>query len=252
MNRLQTVLLWCLLAPSLPQAAAEVRVAVASNFLGPLRQIASTFEQDSGQRVIVSSGSTGKLYAQIVNGAPYDLFLAANAREPQRLEAQSLIEPGTRKTYARGVLALWAPAAAATVADDPRELLAADRSARVALANPDTAPYGAAAQAVLLAWGLQDSYRGRIIQGENVAQAYQYVASGNATFGFVALAQLQNPVQPATGRYWRIDAQLYPPIRQQMVLLKRAADNPAAQALWRYLGAAAVRARITALGYDPE
>lgn len=245
------LLVWCgLLLPAL--VAGEVSVAVASNFLGPLQQLAADFAAAGGDRVRISSGSTGKLYAQIVNGAPYDLFLAANAREPERLEDAGMSVPGRRVTYARGVLALWLPGAAAAAGDDPAALLAADATGRLAIANPRTAPYGAAAQAVLGTWGLLAAYTGRILQGDNVAQAYQYVATGNAAAGFVALSQLLDPGQPPAGRYWRIDTAVYPPIRQQMVLLKRAADNPAALALWQYLTGASVRERIAAFGYALE
>lgn len=250
MKTLWLIPLCCLLLPA--PVTAEVSVAVASNFLGPLQQIAAEFEAAGGEHVRISSGSTGKLYAQIVNGAPFDLFLAANDREPERLEAAGLSVPGRRVTYARGVLALWLPGAGAEAGDDPRALLTADTTGRLAIANPRTAPYGAAARAVLEDWDVLTSYAGRILQGDNVAQAYQFVATGNAAAGFVALSQLLDPAHPPAGRYWRIDTANYPPIRQQMVLLRRATDNPAALAFWRYLTGETVRARIAALGYDLE
>ena len=189
------VLLWFLYVAT-PAAADDIRLSVASNFLGPVQAIARAFEKDTGHRVRISSGSTGKLYAQIVNGAPYDLFLAANAREPERLESEGRIAPGSRYTYALGVLALWAPAAQKA---SPAGTLTAPIDAttqRVAIANPKTAPYGAAAEAVLKAWGQWDALQGRVIRGENIAQAYQFAASGTAGFGFVALSQLLDPVPP--------------------------------------------------------
>ena len=123
---------------------------------------------------------------------------------------------------------------------------------RIAIANPNTAPYGAAAEAVLKAWGQWDALQGRVIRGENVAQAYQFTASGNVGFGFVALSQMLNPNQPPAGRYWRVDDTLYSPIRQQLVLLKRAADKPAAAAFWQYLKSSATRQQIVAFGYGLE
>ncbi len=230
-------------------AAGEVRLAVASNFLAPVQVIAATFEAESGDEVLVSSGSTGKLYAQIVNGAPYDLFLAANSREPERLEGEGLIQPDSRYTYALGVLALWVPEAGDDVAADARTAFATTAGRRVAIANPRTAPYGAAAEAVLKDWNLPASLKARLVRGENVSQAYQFIASGNVAAGFVALSQLLDPKRPPAGRFWRIDKNLYPPIRQQVVLLKRAAHNPAAEAFWHYLRSAPVRERIAAFGY---
>jgi molybdate transport system substrate-binding protein len=236
-----------------PVAFADtIRVAVASNFLGPVQAIARAFEQDSGHRVRISSGSTGKFYAQVVNGAPYDLFLAANDREPERLEREGRIAAGSRYTYALGVLALWAPSA---LEETPADALAAFIEAsgqRVAIANPKTAPYGAAAEAVLKAWGQWDGLQGRVIRGENIAQAYQFAASGNAGFGFVALSQMLDPDRQPAGRYWRVDDRLYPPIRQQLVLLKRAADKPAATAFWQYLKSSAAQQQMVAFGYGLE
>jgi molybdate transport system substrate-binding protein len=247
------LLCWgCLLSLAPACGAGQLRLAVASNFIGPIHAIARTFETETGNPVIVSAGSTGKLYAQIVNGAPYDLFLAANSREPQRLEDDQLIGPGSRYTYALGVLALWAPGVASDEAADARAALAAADGQRLAVANPQTAPYGAAALAVLEAWQQSDVVQGRLIRGENIAQTYQFVASGNAGWGFVALSQLLDPKRPPAGRYWRIDPSLYPPIRQQVVILKRAADNPVAAAFWRYLKSAPVRTRIAAFGYGLE
>jgi molybdate transport system substrate-binding protein len=244
--------LLCALGVSVPLHAGEIHLAVASNFFGPVREIASAFERATGDKVTISSGSTGKLYAQILNGAPFDLFLAANSREPERLEKAGLIRPGSRYTYARGVLALWAPGAGAEHATDPRALLAADAGGRLSIANPATAPYGAAAEAVLNAWKLTDAYKGRIIRGENIAQAYQFAATGNARFGFVALSQLLDPARPPSGTYWRIDGELYPPIRQQVVMLARAADSREARAFWAYLKSGPARARIAAFGYGLE
>lgn len=246
------VALVCLSGLSLPLVASEARLAVASNFLGPIRAIAAAFEAETGNKLSISAGSTGKLYAQITNGAPFDLFLAANSREPERLENAAQIRPGSRYTYALGVLALWAPKAATGESLDARSALAGAGTGRLAIANPGTAPYGAAAEAVLKSWQLSGAYKGRIIRGDNIAQAYQFVATGNAGFGFVALSQLLDPARSPAGRFWRIADALYPPIRQQVVILKRGADNPAAEAFWTFLKSEPVRARIKAFGYGLE
>lgn len=230
--------------------ADEVRVAVAANFLGPAQALAESFERDTGYRVIISSGSTGTLYAHIVNGAPYDVFLAANRREPERLEQGAHIREGSRFTYARGVLVLWYRG---TVPDDvagPRSALALAAEQRIAIANPATAPYGEAAAAVLSRWGQLDNRT--TIRGESVAQAYQFVATGNTEVGFVALSQMLDPDRPPDGHFWRVDEQLYPSIEQQAVILKRAAENPTALAFWRYLKSEPSRERIVAFGYELE
>ena len=162
------------------------------------------------------------------------------------------MQPGSRYTYALGVLALWAPSVGRSKDADAGSAFSPGEGQRVAIANPLTAPYGAAAASVLENWGQLERLKGRLLRGENIAQAYQFVASGNAAFGFVALSQLLDPGKPATGHYWRIDDALYPPIRQQVVILKRAADQPAAAAFWRYLKSAAARERIRAFGYGLE
>jgi len=252
MRFFKLLFLLCLLGLSQAPGAREIRLAVASNFIAPIQVIAATFEARSGHKVIISSGSTGKLYAQIVNGAPYDLFLAANSREPKRLEGEARIQPGSRYTYALGALALWIPDAGRSDAADARSAFAITDGQRVAIANPRTAPYGAAAAAVLEDWGQLTALKGRLVRGENISQAYQFVASGNAGSGFVALSQLLDSRRPPAGRYWRIDDSLYPPIRQQVVLLKRAANNPAAEAFWQYLKSYPARERIVAFGYGLE
>lgn len=232
-----------------PAAAGQARVAVATNFLAPLRALAPDFEAATGHRLRVSSGSTGKLYAQIVNGAPFDLFLAANAREPERLEREGLVVPGGRFTYARGLLVLWGgdqPLAGG----DGAKLLQAGDFYRLALANPKTAPYGAAAVAVLKGLRLYPAVRAKLVRGDNVGQAYQFVATGNAEFGFVAKSQVLSAKVPAA-TWWQVPDRLYPPIEQQAVLLQRGAGNPAARALVEYLQAPATRDRIAAFGYQP-
>ena len=212
--------------------------------------LVDVFEQQTGRRVLTSSGSTGKLYAQIVSGAPYDVFLAANDREPRRLEEDGYGVVGTRFTYARGVLALWLPDGGP--APDARAAFRAVGAKSVAIANPLFAPYGAAAVAVLESWGELDHPTRRVLRGESIAQAHQFAASGNANAGFIALSQVLGASPPLRGRTWTVDEALYPPIRQQAVLLKRGTDNPVALEFLRYLRSREAREAIASFGYEVE
>ena len=223
---------------------AQIRVAVASNFLSPIKHLAKVFEADTGIRVTVSAGSTGKLFAQIHNGAPFDVFLAANAREPRRLVAESLCFARTRFTYARGRVALWCRDAETSEA--ARGCLDGSVT-RLAIANPRLAPYGQAAKSALAVLGPAERFR--IVTGENIAQAFQLVWSGNVPLGFVALSQLKSRAD-VQGAYWPVPAHLHDPIDQQAVLLSRAADNADAQTFFNYLQSDAARAVIQSFGYD--
>lgn len=232
----------CLYGPQL--AAEEVRVAVASNFLAPAKALARAYEATEGVPIKLSSGSTGKLYAQIINGAPFDVFLAANRREPERLEAEGWAVKGSGFTYALGRLVLWS-ADAERLTGDPRAALEGGDYRRLALANPRTAPYGAAAVAVLEALGLKQKLDERLVFGENIAQAYQFVATHNAQLGFIARSQLPE----GKGSFWIVPEDLYPPIEQQAVLLKRAADKAQARAFIDYLRGPEADALIESFGY---
>lgn len=234
-------------APARPATAAEVQVAVASNFSAPMRQIAQAFERDTGHRALLAFGATGALYAQIRNGAPFDLLLAADAATPARLEAEGLARSGSRFTYAVGRLVLWS--AQPGLVDDRGAVLKSEHVGRVAIANPKLAPYGAAAVQVMEKLGVADALRPKLVQGENIAQAHQFVASGNATLGFVALAQVFADGRLSGGSGWIVPAELHDPIRQDAVWLARAQDNPAAAELMRYLRSDAARAIIARFGY---
>lgn len=224
-------------------AQGSIRVAVASNFIGPAKALAELFEARHGARVQISAGSTGKLYAQIANGAPFDVFLAANAREPERLEREGLAVSGSRFTYARGRLALWCLDAHSP--DQARDCLH-DGAKRIAVANPKLAPYGQAALDTLSAVGAQAD--GRLVSGENVAQAFQLVWSASAPVGFVALSQIkaQTGLQ---GAHWVVPEDVHTPIEQQAVLLNRAADHPLARAFIAFLQEPESRAIVEASGY---
>lgn len=229
---------------SVPLVAGEVRVAVAANFTAAMKDIAAGFEQASGHRVLVSYGSTGKLYAQILQGAPFDAFLAADQKRPALLQKQGLASG--QFTYAIGKLVLWSA--------DPQRSLGAETLQqghfdRLALANPKTAPYGAAAVDVMQHLGVDEALMAKRVTGDSIAQAYQFVASGNAALGFVAMAQI---ALDDSGSRWDIPQSLYEPIRQDAVLLQRGRDNPAAAALLAFLQSADARRVIRRYGYDTE
>ncbi len=229
--------------------AGTVSAAVAANFAAPMKAIAARFEHDTGHRVRLSFGASGRFFAQIRHGAPFDVLLSADDEKPARLEAAGLAVPGSRFTYALGAIVLWS--ARPDLVDAQGRVLETGTFRHLALANPKLAPYGEAARSVLQKRGLWSTLRGRLVYGENIAQTYQFVASGNAELGFVALSQVLKDGQIRAGSAWRVPAELYPPIRQQAVLLNRGADNPAARALLDYLQSPAVRRLIRHYGYGP-
>ena len=228
--------------------AAEVNVAVAANFTAPMQKIAAAFEQDTGHKAILSFGSTGKFYAQIKNGAPFQVLLSADDQTPARLEREGQGVSGTRFTYAIGKLVLWSRQPG--LVDDKGDVLRTGRFERVAVADPKLAPYGAAAVQVLTGLGLMSSLAPKFVQGENIAQTYQFVATGNAEIGFVALSQVFADGKLTQGSAWMIPAKLHAPIRQDAVLLGPGKDNAAAAALMAYLRSDKVRAVIRSFGYD--
>lgn len=228
--------------------AGEVKVAVASNFAQPLAAIAAVFEKNTGHTVSVSTASTGKLYAQIRHGAPFDVLLSADDEAPARLEAEGQGVPGSRFTYATGVLLLWSPDPAGV--DVEGRVLRQPGGGKIAIANPKLAPYGRAAQEALTALGLDDHLKTRFVMGENIGQTFQFVASGNATLGLVAASQVMSNGRLKSGSAWAVPARLYAPIRQDAILLKTGANNAAAQAFLRMLREPAARAIIQSYGYE--
>jgi len=227
--------------------AAELRVAVAANFAAPMKKLAAAFEQSSGHTVLVSVGATGQFYAQIKNGAPFQLFLSADSTTPERLEREGLAVPGSRWTYAVGRLALWSRQPDGV--DERGEVLRTARYDRLALADPKLAPYGAAAVQALQALGVWAQWAPKVVQGENIAQAYQFVASGNAPLGFVALSQIYVDGKLSQGSAWIVPEHLYAPLRQDAVVLKPGANQPAVDALVRYLRSPAAQTVVRAYGY---
>ncbi|MBS1190964.1 MAG: modA [Rhodocyclaceae bacterium] len=229
--------------------AAEVQVAVASNFTSPMQEIATEFEKDTGHRAILAFGATGKFYAQIANGAPFEVLLAADDETPARLEKESLAVAGSRFTYAVGKLALWSPTPG--YVDGRGEVLKKGGFSHIALANPKTAPYGAAAVQAMAGLGVLAALEPRFVQGENISQAYQFAATGNAELGFVALSQVYRDGKITAGSAWILPAGLHDPIRQDAAILARGRSQPAAAALAAYLKGTKARAIIASYGYAP-
>jgi molybdate transport system substrate-binding protein len=230
--------------------ADEVQVAVAANFTAPMKAIAVGFEKDTGHKASLAFGSSGKFYAQIRNGAPFQVFLSADETKPARLEQEGLTLPGSRFTYAIGTLVLWS--ARPDLVDGAGAVLAAGGFEHLAMANPRLAPYGAAAVETLASLGLGERLRSRIVEGENIAQAYQYVATGNAELGFVALSQVMKDGKLGGGSAWIVPAGLHEPIRQDAVILAGGKGNMAAEAFMEYLKSEHATAIIKSYGYEVE
>ena len=228
--------------------AGEVQVAVAANFAGPMEKLAEQFQRDTGHKAVVATGATGKFYAQIRNGAPFEVLLAADDDTPARLETEGHVAAGSRFTYAVGRLVLWS--ARDGVVDANGNVLKTGSYKHLAIANPKTAPYGAAAVATLRKLGLYESVQPRIVQGENIAQAWQFASTGNAELGFVAQAQVWRDGKFTSGSGWIVPATMHEPIRQDAALLAKGAGNPAAQALLQYLRTDKAKALIRSFGYE--
>ena len=233
---------------TIPALADEVNVAVAANFTAPMKQIAADFEKDTGHKAILSFGSTGKFYTQIREGAPFQVFFAADDETPARIEKEGGAVAGTRMTYAIGKLVLWSKQPG--VVDDKGEVLKSGKAERISIADPKLAPYGAAAVETMTKMGVYEQLKGKIVQGESIGQAYQFAASGNAPMGFVALSQVYADGKLKEGSAWIVPAELYTPIRQDVLVLEKGKDNPAAKALVDYIKGDKARAVIKSFGYD--
>lgn len=225
--------------------ADEIRVAVASNFINTIKSIAENYENSTGQKVTLIFGATGKHYAQIKNGAPFDAFFAADIYRPKLLEDEGVALPGSRFTYAIGKLILWSPKVG--FVDSEGKLLKEKNFRHLAIANPKLAPYGKAAQEVLRDRGLWGALKGRMVRGENIGQTFQFVKSGNAELGFVAYSQVKRPGHPVEGSFWEVPQSLYSPIEQQAILLK---DKEAARAFLSFMKNDESLDIIRGYGYD--
>lgn len=228
--------------------AQQVQVAVAANFTAPFQAITAEFEQDTGHTVLAAFGATGQLYAQIHNGAPFEVLLSADASTPARLDSEGLGVSGSRFTYAIGSLVLWS--ANPDYLDGSDAVLKANQYKHLAIANPKAAPYGLAATEVLDKLGLSAAVKDKLVEGQSITQAHQFVATGNAELGFVALSQVFKDGQLSSGSAWRVPAELHTPIRQDALMLKKGEHNPAAAALITYLKGAKATAIIQAYGYQ--
>lgn len=231
-----------------PCFAGQAHIAVAANFAEPIKAIAAVLKKTTGHTVDITLGSTGKLVAQIRNGAPFDVLLAADAPTPEKLEKEGLTQAGSRFTYATGKLVLWS--AKATDVDDKGEVLKRPTLGKVAYANPKLAPYGAAAVQVMNKLGLSAALAPKLVQGESIGQTYTFTATGNADVGFVALSQVMEGGRLKSGSMWVIPPSLYDPIRQDAVVLKRGAGNEAAQALVQLLKSPNIKDLIRSYGYE--
>ncbi|MEW6445740.1 MAG: molybdate ABC transporter substrate-binding protein [Pseudomonadota bacterium] len=234
-----------------PSALADtLNAAVAANFTKTIEEIGQAFKARTGHDVKFSFGPTGKLYAQIKNGAPFDLFFAADTEKPEALVKEDLVKPDSYFVYARGVLALWSPTL--PVRDGYKAVLEKAEFNHLSIANPKTAPYGQAAEEVLSQLGVYDSVKPKIVNGESIAHAFQYVHTENAQLGFVALSQLVDRQSPAHGKgqYWLPPQDMYEPIDQAAVILKKAANNPVAQQFVDYLRSDEGRKVIEKYGYS--
>ncbi|MBP8133245.1 molybdate ABC transporter substrate-binding protein [Zoogloea oleivorans] len=233
---------------SLSARAEEVSVAVAANFSAPMQKIAVEFEKATGHKAQLVSGSTGKFYAQIKSGAPFQLLLAADDETPAKLVKEGDGVPGSQFTYAVGKLVLWSPTPG--FVDDKGEVLKAGKFAHLALANPKLAPYGFAATETLKALGLADALQPRLVIGESITQAQQFVVSGNAELGFIAFSQIHKDGKLIDGSYWLVPAKHYTPIRQDAVVLAKGKGSAAVEALAGFLKSDKARAIIKSYGYE--
>jgi len=225
--------------------AAETQVAVAANFTEPAKEIAAAYLKATGNTAVLSFGASGTFYTQMTQGAPFEVFLSADAERPKKAEADGLAVTGSRFTYAVGRLVLYS--AAPGVVDARGAVLGTGSFAHLAIADPVAAPYGVAAMATIAMLGLTDALTPKLVKGSSITQAYQFVATGAAELGFVAQSQV---IAIAGGSRWLVPAKLHAPIDQQAVLLKTGANNPAAAAFVRFLRGREAKAIIRRYGYE--
>ncbi len=236
------------LALSAASLADQAQIAVAANFSEPIQAVAAVLQKTTGHTLAITVGSTGKLYAQIKNGAPFDVFLAANATAPVALEKEGLAKSGSSFNYANGKLVLWSADAAKV--DAKGDVLKGSGFRKLAYANPKTAPYGAAAVQVMGKLGLTTALAPKLVQGESIGQTFGFVHTGNAEIGFVALSQVLEGGKLKSGSLWLVPQALYSPIQQNAVLLQHGANNPAAVALIKLLQNPKIKDLIRSYGYN--
>jgi len=248
MRPLPSLIFLASLAVSISAHSAEIRVAVAANFAQPMKEIAAEFQKDSGYQVSLTQGATGKFYAQISNGAPFDLLLSADDETPTRLVNEGKAVSTSQFTYAIGRLALWSPLT--ELVDQGGQVLKSDKYQHLAIANAKVAPYGRAAVQVLQKMGILLKVEPRVVQGESIAQAFQFVSSGNAQLGFVALSQVFEGGKIKSGSAWVVPESFHDQLKQDAVLLNSAKDSVAAKALLAYLRSDKATKIIQHYGYN--
>lgn len=248
MNKFLASLLFSATAVLSTAHAGEVGVAVAANFTAPMTKIAAAFEQDTGHKAVLSFGATGKFYAQIKNGAPFQILLAADQETPAKLEQEGQTIAGSRFTYATGRVVLWSKQPG--LVDDKGDVLKKGNFEKLAIADPKLAPYGAAGVEVMEKLGVRATLQPKIVQGENIATAFQFVSTGNAALGFVALSQIMVDGKISEGSAWIVPTTLHSPIRQDAVALSNSKDNSAAAALLTYLKGDKAKTIIKSFGYE--
>jgi len=243
----QTLLLFVLISTG-SAYAGEVKVAVASNFYKPMLQLAKQFKDTTGNDVVVSAGATGALYAQIKNGAPFDLFLAADQKRPQALENDNQAVKGSRFTYAQGQLAFWSTQPGYSSEESFQDALS--KVEHIAIANPKNAPYGAASIDVMNKLGLYQQAQAKIVEGHNIGQTYQYVSSGTVECGFVALSQVYLNGNITEGSAWLVPASLHRQLKQDAILLNKGQENNTAQSFLQFLQSEPAKQTIRSFGYS--
>lgn len=248
MNYLHTTIAIITLLASTLVSATEIRVAVAANFAQTLKEIGTVFEKDTGHKVALTQGSTGKLYAQISQGAPFDVLLSADDETPEKLAREGKAITGTQFTYAVGRLALWSPKS--DLVDEGGQVLKTDKFRFVAIANARVAPYGRAAVQVMQKLGVLSLVEPRVVQGESITQTFQFVATGNAQLGFVALSQIIDSGKIKSGSAWIVPDTMHEALKQDAVLLNPAKDSAAAMALLSFLKSDKAKKIIAAHGYQ--
>lgn len=246
----QRHLTWCMFTLVMigvtPAFAEQALVAVAANFLPPFRELAIEFETSTGHSLRVAAGSSGNFYSQIKNGAPFDVLLSADAERPKLLEQEGLAVKDSCFTYAIGRLVLWSPNPDLMKGE---QTLRSEHFKHLAIANPKTAPYGVAAMQTMQKLGVWETLQPRIVTGENLGQTMGFIESGNAELGFVALSQTLDPKLKIKGTRWDVPSQLHDPIKQDVVLLTKGKDNPAAKALMEFIGSPQAKSIIERYGY---
>lgn len=244
----KTILVAATMALTSISYAEEVQVAVAANFGEPMKAITVILEKTTGHKVLTTIGATGKFYAQIKNAAPFDVFLSADSKTPELLEKEGLAVNGSRFTYATGKLVLWS--ADVKLVDAKGDVLKNGSFRKIAYASPKLAPYGAAAEQVIDKLGLTSAFISKVVQGESLAQTFNFVQTANAELGFVALSQVLEGGKLKSGSVWRIPQDLYTPIKQDAVLLQRGINNQAAIALIELLKSLKIKDLLRSYGYE--